>query len=369
LLKKIVTIVILVVVIFILYKLAYFVAPFLIAFLLASIIEPPIKLMVKFLKLPRKLAAVISMLLMFFTVGSLLTLLITKLVNEIIIVAGQLPGYYNELTETLISKGTDIYLWLPKGITDNIGSVISNISKALIDLSTSLVKGAFATAFSLPGAVVFIFATILSTYFIASDRDRIIAFIKGQLPAEWIRRISNVKNDLFSGMFGYIRAQLIIMSITFVELFIAFSIMRIKFSFLLALLTSFIDSLPIFGTGTILIPWALYSFITGNIRQGISLLITYIIVLVVRQMIEPKIIGVQIGVYPLLTLASMYIGLKVIGVVGLILGPITVLLVKSIVSGIFKTKESKEGKVVKETKERKEGKSGKDSKTGESRRP
>lgn len=108
------------------------------------------------------------------------------------------------------------------------------------------------------------------------------------------------------------------------------------------MIISIVDALPILGTGTILIPWAIYSFLTGNVRMGLSLFILYCIVLIVRQLIEPKIVSEQIGIHPLLTLIAMYTGLNLLGFFGLIIGAITLLLLKNILMGIFKGKSLNE---------------------------
>jgi len=238
--------------------------------------------------------------------------------------------------------GNDVYQWLPYEITSNIGNIISSVSNSLIKIANSIVSGAFSTVVLLPEVLVFTIVTILSTFFIASDREKIINFFKNQLPESWIKKIISIKEDMFNALFGYIRAQLILMSITFTELYIGLTIIGIRYTLLLAFLIAIIDALPVFGTGGILIPWAIYNFLTGDIKRGISLFVLYLIVLIIRQLIEPKILGHQIGVYPLLTLISMYVGLRLIGVFGLILGPITFLLLKNIFSGILKGRTLKE---------------------------
>ena len=267
------------------------------------------------------------------------------MISEIKTIAYLLPKYmadlYSNIT-VLVDKVNDMYQWMPEEVTGNIGNIISNLSNSLMSIANSVLTGAFATVISIPEALIFIIVTILSTYFLASDRDKIYNFFRTQLPDNWIRKISSIKNDMFSALFGYIKAQLILMTITFTELFIGLSLIRIKYALVLAFVVSIIDALPILGTGTVLIPWAIYEFLIGNIRLGISLIVLYIIVLIVRQLTEPKVLGHQIGVYPLLTLMSMYAGLKLIGFIGLILGPITFLLLKNIFSGILKGRTIKE---------------------------
>ena len=156
------------------------------------------------------------------------------------------------------------------------------------------------------------------------------------MPKKWLEKISHIVNDLFTALGGYIKAECIMMSITCFELFIFFTFYKIEYALILAIVIAIIDALPILGTGTVLIPWALFNLITGNYRMAIYLIILYLFVTVVRQLIEPKIVGTHIGIYPLLTLAAMYTGVQLIGVFGLIVGPIVLIIIKSILSGIYK---------------------------------
>ncbi|MCX7923909.1 MAG: sporulation integral membrane protein YtvI [Clostridia bacterium] len=326
---------------FLFFKMGRFIAPFITAFILASIMEPIINLLVKKARLPRKLASLFTLLFVLSTLGSLLTLLIIKLTTEATLIYNTLPkdyshsALYNEIN-SLYAQASNIYIGLPKEITENIGGLITSISTTITGIINSFLKGVLDTAISIPEAIIFTLVTILSTYFISSDRDKIFNFFKSQMPDSWSTKAQSIKNDMFSALFGYIRAQLIMMTITFSELSIGFSIIGIKYFILIAFIISIIDALPILGTGGILIPWGIFELITGDIRTGVSLLILYAVVLVVRQLIEPKILSEQIGIYPLVTLIAMYTGLKLIGVAGLIIGPVSILLVKNILSGLFK---------------------------------
>ena len=331
--------------VFMVYKLSYYLAPFIIAFIISLLMEPSIRFLTRKLKLSRKIAAFLSLLFLLLVIGSVLTLIILKLINEIEAIIVAVPNYINDLISnlnSLFNKAVELYEWLPDDITKDIGAALSNLSSSIISLSKSIAGGAITTAISIPHAIIFIFATIMATYFFASDREIIYGFVKKQLPESWIAKLSTIKSSAFSAMFGYLKALLIILCITFTELFIGLSIIRVRYAVLLAFIISIIDILPVLGTGTVLIPWSIYSLLIGNTKLGISLLILYIIVLIIRQIIEPKIVGGQIGVHPLLTLIAIYVGLKTMGVFGMILGPITFLLVKNIVTSMLKGRTFKE---------------------------
>lgn len=327
------------------FKSILYIAPFLIALTLSSMVEPLIKLLMKKVKLSRKVSSIISLLLVLVIVGVLLALLIARLYQEARSLYEVMPQYSQEIYNNVrdfLSRASDIYFRLPQEVTNNATVMIRNLTDTLAGYGTAIAKGVFNTAISIPQAIIFLIVTILSTYFMASDREVIYSYIKANVPETWVHKVVSIKDDMFAALFGYIRAQLILMTITFIELSIGFSIIGVRQKILLALLISIIDALPILGTGGVLIPWSIYNFITGDIRMGISLIILYGVVLVVRQLIEPKVLGQQIGLHPLVTLLAMYVGLRIFGFIGMIIGPITILLLKNILSGILKKKSLKE---------------------------
>ncbi|WP_242973377.1 sporulation integral membrane protein YtvI [Clostridium thermosuccinogenes] len=331
--------------VFVFFKLAFYLIPFIIAFALSNMMEPLVKLLVNKVRLPRKAASAITILLVLLVLGLIITKAVSSLIREITSMSATLPQLFTELynnIDAIVRKGMDIYLGLPKEVTLNIEKMLSNLSSTLMNLINSLFTGILNTAISLPEALIFTIVTILSTYFMTSDRERIYSFIKKQVPESWVHKVITIKDDMFSALFGYIRAQLILMAITFTELYTGFLIIRISHPLTLALVISIIDALPILGTGGVLIPWAIYELLTGDFRLAVSLVILYLIVLVVRQMIEPKVLGHQIGVHPLLTLVAMYTGLRLMGFAGMIVGPITLLLLRNIISGILKNRTLKE---------------------------
>jgi sporulation integral membrane protein YtvI len=330
---------------FVVVKISPYLVPFIIAFIIASIIEPIIRFLMNKIKIRRKLAAPIVLTFFILAFVLIITLIVARLIREIKSISATLPEITSNIyafINSLISKGVDIFEWLPVNITGNIGNIISKLYETVSDILNSVVKGAYITAASIPQAIIFIVITIVSTYFISSDREKMSNFFSTQFPKKWIDQVKNITTNMFSALIGYIKAQCILMLITFTELFIGFTIIGVNYSLLLAFIISFFDAFPVLGAGGFLIPWAIYSFFTSNIRLGISLFILYVVVLIVRQSIEPKILGHQIGVHPLVTLIAMYSGLKLFGFLGFILGPVIALLLKNIVSGILRNHPFKE---------------------------
>ena len=323
--------------IFIVIKLAVLFAPFLIAFVLSSLMEPIIGFAGKRLNLGRKAAVPLVLSLMVAIPGYLSVTVLSRLIYEIKslvhILPGMISGLYIQL-RNLIDSVTNMHDWPPE-LTEIPENLFISLSSAISGLADTLFKGAFATAVSLPEVLMFVLITVISTFFLSNDRELITGYIKKQLPDKWIRKIRLIRNDMFSALFGYLKAAMILMSITFFELFIGLSIIHVGYSLLLAVIIAVIDAFPVVGTGSILVPWSLFCYISGNYRLGTSLLILYLVTVIVRQMIEPKILSRQIGVHPLLALASMYAGLKLAGFPGLLLGPLVFLLIKSILNGMY----------------------------------
>ncbi|HEY8499389.1 MAG TPA: sporulation integral membrane protein YtvI [Clostridia bacterium] len=336
--KRIIRVALIIVGIYLLLRLSLYCIPFIIAFILSSLIEPMINFMEKKIKIPRKIGTVFSLLLVFSILGTILGLIISRLVKEIVNVYNQINEIFGSLQfffDAIIERVNNIYIALPKTISDTIDEYFASAASNVQQWLAPLVSKITGFTLSLPQALVFIVVTVLATYFMASDKHKINMFLDRQFPVQWMERAREVFNKLFSALFGWLRAQIILMSVTFTELTIAFLIMRIENALLFSLLIAVIDALPVFGVGTVLIPWGIIEIIAGSYQRGFSLLLLYIIALVVRQLIEPKIIGQQIGIHPLLTLFAMYTGLQLLGVIGMVVGPVLMVILKSVLEALL----------------------------------
>ncbi len=311
--------------------------PFIIAYILAYLTDPIVSFLEHKIKLPRKLASLITILLTVSLIISVLSSIIYRLVYEIKELAENLPDFLAMLAlniNNLLDKGISAYVNLPVEVSQFIDTVITglltNLTSIIGPLTDATTRFAYIVVKSFPAIFVFTIVLILATYFISSEKKIIDRFIVKQIPVSWASKIVSIKNDLSFALLGYVKAQLILMSITFVEISIGLVIIGVNYSITLGLFIALVDALPIFGTGTILIPWAISSLIIGDFRLAFSLIVLYGICLFVRQLLEPKVIGKQIGVYPLVTLISMYVGLKVFGILGMILGPVMILVLRNL---------------------------------------
>jgi len=314
--------------------------PFLIAIIFAILLENSINYIVKKTKAPRKAVGTIMVVLVYVIIGICVYLIVSALIREALSLSATLPSMF----ENIKLKYNDIYedalnllKGLPETVTNGIYEIglefIGKLTQIINDLINSIVN--FVLFF--PNLIIYIIVTFLATLFLVTDRRTIARHMQEVLPSKLIKKISEVVVACFKTLGKYLKAQLIIICITFIELFIAFLILNRPYPLLLALLIAIIDALPILGTGTVLLPWAVYSAITGNIGLGLGLLLTYVIITVVRQLVEPRIVSSNLGVHPFLTLVTMYIGFKIFGLFGLIVGPVVMIIYKNVFAIMFET--------------------------------
>lgn len=189
-------------------------------------------------------------------------------------------------------------------------------------LSRSLVSLLSRIAQASPDTFLFLVTAALGTYFISASFPTVNAFLLAQLPDTLRRRVTGLGADLKSGFGGLLRAQLMLMGICFFELLTAFLLLRVRAAAMLAGVTALIDALPVFGTGAVLVPWALYCLLVGQSRRGLGLLLTWGLTELVRNAARAKLLGDQIGLNPLTSLLSVYVGWRVGGVGGMLLFPL-----------------------------------------------
>jgi len=318
-----------------------YVAPFLVALIITFMIEKPVQLLEKNLRFPRGLAVGISILVFVTLVGGTVIFVFYKSINELWRFAQEISrmdvqpivGFFQNLLE----RGQTWYFSLPEGLANTIrqtvDSGIKNMTQMFSELSyklTTAVTYMVGVVVSLPQVIIFIIISLAATFFMSRDRYKISTFIFKQIPVSWRDKLRFIKDDMILALIGFIKAQLILMTITFFELLIGYLILGVRYAFFFALITAIIDILPVLGTGTVLIPTSIFYLITGNLPRALGFIVLYLVITAIRQSIEPKIVGDSLGLHPLVTLMSMYIGLQLFGVVGLFLGPIAMIILKTL---------------------------------------
>nr|MBQ8244105.1 AI-2E family transporter [Oscillospiraceae bacterium] len=257
--------------------------------------------------------------------GLILVLLCAKGISAVTDVVKWLPELYENKLQPFVQL---IYTWciehfqmldpnlvtalemLLESALSALKNLISFLSGAAVDLVSGIATG-------IPNLILSLLAMIFSTVFLVVDYEHIADFVQGHIPAGAKNVLTNVRTYLTDTLFVVVRSYVLIMLLTFVELSILFSLFGISNAVVKAGLIAMLDVLPILGTGGIMIPWAVISLVLGHVRLGLELLLIYAIVTVVRNYVEPKIVGAQLGLHPIITLVSMFIGLRLFGFWGL----------------------------------------------------
>jgi len=335
--------------------------PFAIAFIVAAILQRPKNFLVKKTPLKNGAAAGICVLLSIIIIAALISLIGVRIFDEVkgfasyigaklqnlddvvnnieswlTNLVASLPEFLSKtLKESVTNLFSDIRKYMA-GESDKISSAISSGLGEKFSLSwiTGPLSGVISTAKQVPTILLSVVISIVACCFMTSEFAEIKAFIICQFPEHRRKDLSRAKSILRSSLGKMGKAYLLIMLVTFIEVSIGLTVLKLlkvynsSYIMVIAAATAVVDILPVLGTGTVLIPWALYSFITGNIGMGIGLIVLYAVITVIRQIIEPKLVAGQLGLSPIVTIAALYFGLKVFGVLGMFATPILIIMLK-----------------------------------------
>ena len=307
--------------------------PFLIGYILCIILYPLFKFFNNIYKIPKPLASILCIVICIFLVGIIGVGIVGQIVKEGKEFIKDLPYYIDAVKQTFTSfnnKLQSMFSILPH----NLENIIFNFSNNILNIAGDfLANGLKNTSINVikkvPNFLMMIIISLISCHLLI-DKENIERFLLRQIPKNYKDKIFIVKDGIYNAVFGYIKAQAIIMCLIASICFIGLVFIKGPYALFIAFIIGVVDALPVFGSGFILWPWALYSAITGNYGMAIGLIVIYLIILITRQFVEPKIVGKQIGIHPLITLMSIYIGLKIFGVFGFIIGPIIMIIIKAL---------------------------------------
>ena len=313
------------------YALKWF-APFIIAFVASKIIEKPTDFLKEKLRFPRPLAAGLLTVLFYGIICTVFYFVASAVVNGLVDIfehlrALNINAVVAKLNDTFVNVLSRLPLETQDFIYSNVEAWLSDLVSALQNLIGPMITSATNLAIALPSIILFVIAAIVSTYFLACDYRLLRRKLADITPMKWRLRYRQTREQVSTTLVSYLRALLVLISITFVELAIGLAVLRVPGAILLAAVIALIDAMPILGTGWVLGPWAIVALCMQNYVLAIGLIVIYIVVLIVRNILEPKIVGKHIGLHPLVTLISMYVGLKMFGIIGMFM-PIPIALIK-----------------------------------------
>ncbi len=323
--------------IYLFVKVVYFyIAPFVYAYLISLALSPIVSLLNKRLKIPRGIGTALMIVISLFLIIFFGNLIFSKLGSEITSFLNNRDVYVSKVIETantIKDKYYDLVKLLPTNFSDFAEKALINISAETASVLASGAKtGLFNFVSAVPVAILSGFIFILSTFFFTKDKPAINAHIKKYTPRWLISDYTMIKAGLINTLWGFIKSALIIMVIVTAICVTGLSILGFPYAFLIGIAAGVIDALPAFGVGFFLYPMFFFYLATGSYSAAIGIACIYIAVHVTRQMLEPKILGSQIGLHPLLTLMSIYVGLKIFGIIGFAIGPTFLVICKIILS-------------------------------------
>lgn len=331
--------------IFVVPRVIVFFMPFVIGWIIALIASPLVSFFEKKVKIKRKAGSafvIIAVIALVILAGYLLGI---KLTEEIVDFIGELPQMWETTRQDFEEIGQKLEAaskYLPKEIEVAITSITSNVGEYLGELfgglSTPTIEAVSRFTMNLPSIIIGIIMSLLSAYFFVADKDYVPNLLHKVMTESMIDRFNMIKRGLVRAVGGYFKAQLKIELWMYLLLVIGFTILRIRYAVLIAIVVAFLDLLPFFGTGTVLIPWAVIKFLSGDYTMVIGLLIIWGVGQLARQLIQPKIVGESVGLAPIPTLFLLFIGYKAAGVVGMIIAvPIGIIVLTMYEEGVFDT--------------------------------
>ena len=302
--------------------------PFILGILIASLVVN----ITKKIRCTHKLVRLAVAIAIYGIIGLLITLLINVSISAVSALIQWLSKLYQSkvlpLATVLYQWGDETIQGLDPALVSTIEQLLANALSATKDLLSYLsglaVNLVSALVTGVPSLILSLLAMIFSTVFLVADYDRIYGFCSENIPLGIKKVLKEIRYYLKNTLFVVIRSYGLIMLITFTELSVLFSVFGIRQPILKAALIAVLDIMPILGTGGIMIPWAVISFVLGDPSHGIRLLVIYAIVTVIRNYVEPRIVGTQLGLHPIITLVSMFIGLRLFGFLGLFGLPVVI---------------------------------------------
>lgn len=335
------------------------VAPFLVALAVAVLLQKPLRIISEKTKIKKNILGAVAVLLIISVVISAIVLVGYRLFVEfkgfgeyIMSKISDLPALTRSAEEWILARLTVLPDSLEKTVADSVTGIVDRIllvsqeetagmtqtSESGFDLSflATPLGGLLSTAKQIPVVFAGIFMGIIACFFITCDYDKFRLLISENISREHEIAIVKTRRILGDILGKMLKSYATLIFITFCEVSIGLNILKLigvyggGYILVISIITAIVDILPVLGTGTILIPWAIFNLFTGNIGLGIGLVVLYILITVIRQVIEPRLVAMNVGLHPAITLFGMYLGVQVFGFFGIFILPITFVLVKAL---------------------------------------
>lgn len=285
----------------------------------------------------QRLISVAVLIVLLLSLAVLLFFCVKRLVTELGRLAegfaegtGPLCELFEEAAALLAEAGDRIAALLPGTVGDGQAQLAERINAYFIDMLrdalsalAAAIPGMLTSILSaIPNILLGVIVAVIAAFYFTLDSQSIKAGLKALLPSSACRLLTQIKKEAAAAAVGYLRSYSLIMLITFAEIFFGLSVLGVEYSFLIAAISAIVDILPVLGAGTVLIPWALFCLISHELFLGIGLIILYVVIILVRQFIEPKLVGESLGLHPLVALVAFYLGYRLFGFAGILIAPL-----------------------------------------------
>ncbi len=322
-----------------------FFAPFVVAWIIALIASPLVRFLEEKVKIKRKAGSAFVIIVVIGLVVLVIYLVGAKLVREILDLVNELPAIWLGLESEFTEIGDNlsiVYSRLPQNIQENFRDMMQQIGSYLGgvvgQIGSPTIEGVGNFAKQVPSMIIAVIMTLLSAYFFVAEREDINRWFRKHMPAELQADYRILRHSLVNAVGGYLKAQLRIEIWMYLLLVIGLTVLQVNYALLIALGIAFMDILPFFGTGTIMVPWAVIKLLSADYKMAVGLLIIWGVGQLARQVIQPKIVGDSLGMPPIPTLILLYVGYRLSGVIGMIVAvPIGLIVVNMYEEGAFET--------------------------------
>ena len=324
----------------------HYLGPFLLALMFAAIIDPFVNILEKRLPISRGLSVLLVLLLFVAVLALIIFLLVTNLTAELTHFLSLLPRYstyWEEWLRTLLHRIENLLLVIFDEIPAPIAEVVQPELDQVTDTLRMVVGWVLSSLSGLPNFGLTVVIASIATFFMSRDKRIFGEFFMSLVPKGWRPQAQHVKDEIVNGIFGFLRSQLTLISLSGSLAVIGLTALRIRYAWLLGLLVALFDFLPMIGPSTIFVPMIFYYLFMGNIAYAVWLTVILGVILVSRQLAEPRIVGAQLGLHPLTSLTAVYLGIRLLGASGFILGPLIMVVLKAIMVVIFLPAWKKEG--------------------------
>lgn len=340
------TVILILFLIFVVPRIISFMLPFVIGYIISLLANPFVRFMEKRVKIIRKHGSVLIIALAIAGVVALLYFAGSALADQFVSLTEDAPGIIESMKEEakiLSDKFTKVYNKLPEFVQKYLDKIKNGFLSAGANSENG---GGFGlnyawvsrTAKSIVDILFAIFFSIMSAYFFTADRDILSEGCKKIIPASTLKNISSVIGHIKKAVGGYFKAQFKIMLVMVAIMYITLKISGVNYSFLISLGIGILDLLPVFGTGAVLWPWALYKLLLGDYFMAAVLMILYGACQVIKQLLQPKVVGDSIGINSFMTLFLLFIGYRIGGLLGILIAiPLGLVLINLFKAGAFDT--------------------------------